>query len=64
VTFTFGRGPVADKALVSFLESRRIYVSARYCSGVGGVRIAVHFFNSREDVEALLAAVDEFRNRS
>jgi selenocysteine lyase/cysteine desulfurase len=31
---------------------------------VGGVRIAVHFFNSREDVEALLAAVDEFRNRS
>ncbi len=63
VTFTFGDGPAADESLRGFLERRRIYASARYCSGVGGVRVAIHLFNVREDLRALLAAIDAFRRR-
>jgi selenocysteine lyase/cysteine desulfurase len=61
VTFTFGDGPAADKALHAFLEARKIFTSARYCSGIGGVRVALHLFNLQSDVEALLQAIDTFR---
>lgn len=63
VTFTCGDGPTADEALRGFLEARAIYVSVRYCSGVGGVRVAVHYFNRRDDLAALLEAIDDFRRR-
>lgn len=61
VCFTFGGGPAADIALQQKLEAERIFVGARYCSGVGGVRVAVHLFNTRRDVRALLAAIDRLR---
>jgi cysteine desulfurase / selenocysteine lyase len=61
VTFTFGDGTDADAALRTFLESRDVFVSTRYCSGVGGVRVAVHYFNVREDLAAFFAAIDAFR---
>jgi cysteine desulfurase/selenocysteine lyase len=61
VTFTLGHGPTADEALRVFLERRRIYTSVRYCSGVGGVRVAIHLFNVREDLRELLAAIDAFQ---
>lgn len=61
VTFTFGGGAEEDKRLRSHLQARRIYVSARYCSGIGGVRVAVHFYNDRDDLDALFAAIEEFR---
>ncbi|MEA2626165.1 MAG: hypothetical protein QOD06_2210 [Candidatus Binatota bacterium] len=64
VTFTLGGGPEQDRALRRFLEERGIVVSVRYCSGIGGVRVAVHFFNVAEDVARLLSAVDDFRRRS
>jgi len=35
-------------------------VSVRYTSGVGGVRVSCHFFNSAEDVERLLELTAEF----
>ncbi|MGH7821648.1 MAG: aminotransferase class V-fold PLP-dependent enzyme, partial [Candidatus Binatia bacterium] len=63
VTFTLRRSPREDLALRQFLESRRIYVSARYCSGVGGVRAAIHVYNTRDDLEALLDAIGAFRRR-
>ena len=61
VTFTLGGGPAADDRLRAALEARRIYVSRRYGSGVGGVRAAVHVFNEASDVEQLLAALDDLR---
>ncbi len=64
ITFTFGAGAAADERLRAFLERRGIFTSARYCSGVGGVRVAIHLFNTRRDVVALLAAIDRFRRRS
>ncbi|MEW6299767.1 MAG: aminotransferase class V-fold PLP-dependent enzyme [Thermodesulfobacteriota bacterium] len=45
--------------LAQALETRRIYPSVRYCSGVGGLRVSIHYYTSREDLEALLAAMDE-----
>ena len=61
VCFTFGGGPQADVKLQQRLEARRIFVGARYCSGVGGVRVAVHLFNTESDVRALLTAIDRLR---
>ena len=63
VTFTFERSPKRDKRLRDDLERRKIFVSARYCSGIGGVRVATHLFNTRQDLVALLRTVDEFRHR-
>ncbi len=63
VSFTFGGRPEADRRLRDVLEQRRIFASARFCSGIGGVRVAAHLFNTREDVRALFAAVDAFRRR-
>jgi cysteine desulfurase/selenocysteine lyase len=61
VTFTFGRGAPADERLRAYLERRSVFATVRYCSGVGGVRVATHLYNTRKDVAALLAAVDLFR---
>jgi selenocysteine lyase/cysteine desulfurase len=41
------------------LLDRKILVSVRYTSFVGGVRVSCHFFNSQADIEMLLAAVGE-----
>ncbi|HUE39801.1 MAG TPA: aminotransferase class V-fold PLP-dependent enzyme [Candidatus Binatia bacterium] len=63
VSFTFEHDPTADKGLRDYLARRKILVSARYCSAVGGVRVATHLFNTRADLGALLRAVDRFRRR-
>jgi selenocysteine lyase/cysteine desulfurase len=45
--------------LTQELERRRIYPTVRYCSGVGGLRVSIHYYTSRGDIEALLAGIDE-----
>jgi selenocysteine lyase/cysteine desulfurase len=45
--------------LTQELEKKRIYPTVRYCSGVGGLRVSIHYYTSREDLEALVAAMDE-----
>jgi len=49
--------------LTQALETRRIYPSVRYCSGVGGLRISIHYYTSREDIERLLGAMDEIMKK-
>jgi cysteine desulfurase / selenocysteine lyase len=52
---TFGLGNVGrEAALIEHLLDRRIMVSHRYTSGVGGVRVSCHFFNTTNDVAQLL----------
>ena len=41
------------------LEARNIYPTVRYCSGVGGLRVSIHYYTSRDDIDALLTALDE-----
>ena len=44
--------------LAQALETERIYPTVRYCSGIGGLRISIHYYTSRGDLEALLVATD------
>lgn len=45
------------------LQAQKIYPTVRYCSGVGGLRISIHYYTSRDDLEALLAGLDEQMKR-
>lgn len=56
VTFSVGSAEENVK-LMKGLQQKKILVSVRYTSKVGGVRVSCHFYNSEEDVEALLDAV-------
>jgi selenocysteine lyase/cysteine desulfurase len=52
---TFSLGDVAQEAaLIERLLDARVMVSHRYTSGVGGVRVSCHFYNSADDVARLL----------
>jgi cysteine desulfurase/selenocysteine lyase len=59
VTFSAGRAE-RNVALMEHLLARRVLVSVRYTSGIGGVRVSCHFFNSAEDITRLLDGVGEF----
>jgi cysteine desulfurase/selenocysteine lyase len=58
VTFSAGT-PARNTALMERLLERKILVSVRYTSQVGGVRVSTHFFNSQEDLDILLNAVED-----
>ena len=49
-----------DTACLERLLAEGISVSQRYTSGVGGVRVSIHYYNNEDDVERLLAVVGEF----
>ncbi len=53
VTFTLGTVE-ENVALMNFLQQHKALVSVRYTSHVGGVRVACHLFNNREDLDRLL----------
>ena len=59
VTFSLGQGVERDRRCLQQLLDRRILISQRYTDGIGGLRVSVHFFNNREDVERLIEAVRE-----
>jgi selenocysteine lyase/cysteine desulfurase len=61
ITFSVGTAE-QNVALMTRLQERKILVSVRYTSGVGGIRVSCHFYNSQEDVERLLNAVREFQS--
>jgi cysteine desulfurase/selenocysteine lyase len=63
VTFRAARTAADDVALMEHLLDREILVSVRYTSGVGGVRVSCHFFNSPADLNRLLEAVEEYAKR-
>ncbi|MBZ5600437.1 MAG: aminotransferase class V-fold PLP-dependent enzyme [Acidobacteriia bacterium] len=54
VTFSAGSADENVRLMNRLLE-KRILVSVRYTSNVGGVRVSCHFYNSAEDIETLLA---------
>jgi len=62
ITFSVGTAE-QNVALMTRLQERKILLSVRYTSGVGGIRVSCHFYNSKEDLERLLKAVGEFQGR-
>jgi cysteine desulfurase/selenocysteine lyase len=59
VTFTLGEAK-RNVALMEHLLARKVLVSVRYTSNVGGVRVSCHFYNSTGDLERLLEGVGDF----
>lgn len=59
ITFTLD-SPQHNLSLMEYLLDHKVMVSVRYTSGVGGVRVSCHFFNSAEDIERLLELTAKF----
>jgi selenocysteine lyase/cysteine desulfurase len=60
---TFSVGSAAENvALMNRLLEKKILVSVRYTSNVGGIRVSCHFFNSSEDVDTLMSEVKRLRS--
>lgn len=53
VSFSVGTAEQNVKLMNRLLE-KKILVSVRYTSNVGGVRVSCHFYNSAEDIDTLL----------
>jgi cysteine desulfurase / selenocysteine lyase len=49
-----------NRDLAKVLEAKKIIVSVRYSAGVGGVRVCCHLYNSVEDVNLLVEAIQSF----
>ena len=56
-TFTVSGDPTEDEALLERLLDERVYVSRRYTSHVGGIRVSTHYYNDETDVEQLADAL-------
>jgi selenocysteine lyase/cysteine desulfurase len=62
-TFEVSDDPGENEAFLDSLLDERIYVSLRYTSGVGGIRVSTHYFNDESDLEMLLRAVGRLSER-
>ena len=60
ISFNLRGGIDAERRLVKLLEKERVLVSLRYVSGIGGIRVSSHFYNTEEDINKLLAVVQRF----
>ena len=60
VCFGLPEGLVAERALWRKCIEARVYLSLRYISGIGGIRASIHYDNTAEDVNRLLAVSREF----
>ena len=56
-TFTVSGDPAEDEALLQRLLEQRVYVSRRYTSQVGGIRVSTHYYNDETDIERLADAL-------
>lgn len=58
---TFDLGSVErNVAVMEHLLEHKVLISVRYTSGIGGVRVACHYFNSSDDVARLLELTESF----
>jgi selenocysteine lyase/cysteine desulfurase len=62
VTFTLEE-PRDNLALTRFLQEHKVLVSVRYTSGVGGVRVSCHLFNTTDDLDRLMELTGAFVER-
>lgn len=60
VCFHLSQGLEAEKALLRELTENRVFVSLRYISGIGGIRVSPHWYNDEEDVKKLLEITTRF----
>ncbi len=53
VTFTTARHEENQRLFSAFAKAG-LTVALRYAAGVGGIRVSTHFFNTEEEIDALL----------
>lgn len=61
VTFGLPGGLEVERDLLECLRRDQVLVSLRYISGVGGIRVSPHGYNSRDDIEILLDRIGRFK---
>lgn len=49
--------PAEDQALLEKILDEKIFISIRYTSGVGGIRVSTHYFNNEDDLDRLTDAL-------
>lgn len=49
-----------EKKLVQYLQARKILVSLRSSTGTGGIRISMHYYNTIEQIDCLVDAIEDF----
>jgi selenocysteine lyase/cysteine desulfurase len=64
ITFTLGEGVARDRTFLQRLWDAGVVISHRYTAGVGGLRVSVHLYNNRDDIDRLLEAVRRERSGS
>ncbi len=53
VVFRFYRDMDEELRLLDEIHRQGVYVAMRFTSGIGGMRVSCHYFNTREDVDRL-----------
>jgi cysteine desulfurase/selenocysteine lyase len=56
VTFNTGRHE-ENRRLYNALAKEGIIVALRYAAGIGGIRVSCHFFNTEDEIDALLGVM-------
>lgn len=64
ITFNLPGGVSQEKELCKKLEREGVFVSLRYTSGIGGIRVSPHYYNSTDDIDRLLNITEDFINGS
>lgn len=60
-TFRMGEDPADDLLVLNRMLTERILISIRYTSGVGGLRVSTHYYNTEDDVFRLCEALRRHR---
>lgn len=61
--FRFYKDMQEENRLLEELHKNNIYVAMRFTSNVGGIRVSNHFFNNKDDVNALLSQLKKAYNK-
>ncbi len=59
-TFSIPGGIKRERELNTLMTKNNIYTTLRYTSGVGGIRVSPHYYNSMEDIDRLLDFIGRF----
>ncbi len=60
ITFHMPRGREQELALNRYLDAESIFVSVRYTSGIGGVRVSPHYFTDLDEIDNFFVELDWF----
>lgn len=62
-TFSLPGGLEQERMLAAELERHKIFISLRYTSGIGGIRVSPHYYNSLEEIGRFLEVTENFVKR-